>query len=273
MAEGHCAKCSRYLLIVFNFLFWVCGGGLLGIGLWLRFDEGIDKILKDTIQLDLVELPHNIVYTAAYILIAAGAFIFVTGFCGCCGAIRESFCMLGVYIACLIIVILAELAAGVYLAVQRADLEDMFHKHLLSEIRNFTTLDDKNLTTMDYVQRQFQCCGSKNYSEYEESIHYIALQSVQSEKWIVPQSCCKAAKNTDTPNPADILKCQTEAEMQTANPAQLNTDGCHTVIMEWLIGNSAVLIGVAGGIACFGILGIIFASVLCRNRTEYYDWE
>ena len=23
MAEGHCAKCSRYLLIVFNFLFWV----------------------------------------------------------------------------------------------------------------------------------------------------------------------------------------------------------------------------------------------------------
>lgn len=26
------------------------------------------------------------------------------------------------------------------------------------------------------------------------------------------------------PNPADILKCQTEAEMNTANPAQLNTD-------------------------------------------------
>ena len=26
------------------------------------------------------------------------------------------------------------------------------------------------------------------------------------------------------PNPADILKCQTEAEMKTANPAQLNTD-------------------------------------------------
>jgi hypothetical protein len=76
--------------------FQVCGGGLVGIGLWLRFDEGINKILKETIQLELVELPHNIVYTGAYVLIAAGAFIFVAGFCGCCGAIRESFCMLGV---------------------------------------------------------------------------------------------------------------------------------------------------------------------------------
>ena len=76
--------------------FQVCGGGLVGIGLWLRFDEGINQILKETIQLELVELPHNIVYTGAYVLIAAGAFIFVAGFCGCCGAIRESFCMLGV---------------------------------------------------------------------------------------------------------------------------------------------------------------------------------
>jgi hypothetical protein len=76
--------------------FQVCGGGLVGIGLWLRFDEGINQILKETIQLELVELPHNIVYTGAYVLIAAGAFIFVAGFCGCCGAIRESFYMLGV---------------------------------------------------------------------------------------------------------------------------------------------------------------------------------
>ena len=29
--------------------------------------------------------------------------------------------------------------------------------------------------------------------------------------------------------------------------------GCHTVITDWLIGNSAVLVGVAGGIACFGV--------------------
>jgi len=26
-------------------------------------------------------------------------------------------------------------------------------------------------------------------------------------------------------------------------------------------------------VCLFQILGIIFASMLCRNRTEYYDWE
>lgn len=269
MAEGHCAKCSRYLLIVFNFLFWVCGGGLLGIGLWLRFDNDIYKILKDTVQLQL-DLPITIVYTAAYVLIAAGGFIFVTGFCGCCGAIRESLCMLGVYIACLIIVILAELAAGIYLAVQRADLEDMFHKHLLDEVRNYTK--ERN-SSMDYIQKQFQCCGSKNYSEYEQSIYYSTRLLNKNELWVVPESCCRAAKGPKAINAQDIVKCQTEAEKNADNPAQLYSQGCHTVIMDWFITNSAILIGVACGIACFGILGIIFASILCRNRTEYYDWE
>ena len=31
----------------------------------------------------------------AYILIGVGVFIFIVGFFGCCGAIRESKCMLG----------------------------------------------------------------------------------------------------------------------------------------------------------------------------------
>ncbi|XP_076114940.1 tetraspanin-18-like [Mytilus galloprovincialis] len=256
MAEGNCAKCSRYLLIVFNFLFWVCGGGLLGIGLWLRFDNDIYKKLEDTVQLEL-DLPSDVIFPAAYALIAAGGFIFLTGFCGCCGAIRESFCMLGVYITCLIIVILAELAAGIYLAIQRADLEDMFHTHLLSEVRNYTI---DNNSSMDYIQKQFQCCGSRNYSEYEESIQF---RTGQESLWVVPESCCKS----------NIRKCQEEAKLRVEFPSQLYSEGCHTVILDWFITNSAVLVGVAGGIACFGILGIIFASILCRNRTEYYDWE
>lgn len=267
MAEGHCAKCSRYLLIVFNFLFWICGGGLLGIGIWLRFDTDIITFLRDNVKLEL-SLPVDIIHTAAYVLIAAGGFIFIIGFCGCCGAIRESFCMLGVYITCLVIVILAELAAGIYLAVQRADLEKMFHDHLLTEVRNYSIAD--NSTSMDYVQKQFQCCGSKNYSEYRESEEYKSRSD--QELWVVPISCCRGYKPQFS-NPRDIEKCQEEARDYVKNPSQLNSQGCHTVVLDWFITNSAVLIGVAGGIACFGILGIIFASILCRNRTEYYDWE
>lgn len=36
-----------------------------------------------------------VVCVGVYILIAAGALIMVVGFLGCCGAIRESPCMLG----------------------------------------------------------------------------------------------------------------------------------------------------------------------------------
>ena len=36
---------------------------------------------------------------SSYILIAFGIFVFLVGFCGCCGAIRGSKCLLG-FVSC-----------------------------------------------------------------------------------------------------------------------------------------------------------------------------
>lgn len=38
---------------------------------------------------------HSLCCLGVYILIVAGALMMVVGFLGCCGAIRESQCMLG----------------------------------------------------------------------------------------------------------------------------------------------------------------------------------
>lgn len=48
---------------------------------------------------------HTHVFVGVYILIAAGALMMVVGFLGCCGAIQESPCMLGlVCTTCLLII-------------------------------------------------------------------------------------------------------------------------------------------------------------------------
>ena len=59
---------------------------ILAVALWLYFDSTEHlKAVKDV----------NHYFIATYILIATGSLMAIVGFLGCCGALRESQCMLG----------------------------------------------------------------------------------------------------------------------------------------------------------------------------------
>nr|XP_006633875.1 PREDICTED: CD9 antigen [Lepisosteus oculatus] len=81
-------QCIKYLMFAFNFLFWLAGTAVLAIGLWLRFDSRTKGIFE-------VDSNPSTFFTGVYILIGAGALMMIVGFLGCCGAIQESPCMLG----------------------------------------------------------------------------------------------------------------------------------------------------------------------------------
>ncbi|MBN3295688.1 CD9 protein, partial [Amia calva] len=100
-------KCVKYLLFIFNFIFWLVGSLVLAIGLWLRFDPTTTKILETD------ENPPSF-YIGVYILIGAGGLMMLVGFFGCCGAVRESQCLLGSFFTCLVVIFAAEVAAGVF---------------------------------------------------------------------------------------------------------------------------------------------------------------
>ncbi|CAB1353353.1 unnamed protein product [Coregonus sp. 'balchen'] len=80
-------KCVKYILFVFNFIFWLCGSLVLAVGLWLRFDP-------ETVQLLTGEEAPETFFIAVYILIGAGGGMTLVGFFGCCGAVKESQCLL-----------------------------------------------------------------------------------------------------------------------------------------------------------------------------------
>ncbi|XP_039081006.1 CD81 antigen-like [Hyaena hyaena] len=108
--EG-CTKCIKYLLFVFNFVFWLAGGVILGVALWLRHDPQTTNLL----YLELGDRPApNTFYVGIYILIAVGAVMMFVGFLGCYGAIQESQCLLGTFFTCLVILFACEVAAGIW---------------------------------------------------------------------------------------------------------------------------------------------------------------
>uniref|UniRef100_A0A672TBT8 CD81 protein-like n=1 Tax=Sinocyclocheilus grahami TaxID=75366 RepID=A0A672TBT8_SINGR len=80
-------KCVKYLLFVFNFIFWLMGSLVLAVGLWLRLDPNTVSLLG--------EGGPDTFFIGVYILIAAGGLVMLVGFFGCCGAVRESQCLLG----------------------------------------------------------------------------------------------------------------------------------------------------------------------------------
>lgn len=92
----------------------IAGTGVLGIGLWLRLDPKTKSLFEgenspyvfytgqwlfmcvlNTSVVVLCKEMKRVCVSGVYILIAAGALMMVVGFLGCCGAIQESSCMLG----------------------------------------------------------------------------------------------------------------------------------------------------------------------------------
>lgn len=69
------------------------GGVIMGIGIFLLASDTVEKSLSTLIDMSV---PIEFVSTAASIMIGVGSFVFVIGFCGCCGAIRESAIMLSI---------------------------------------------------------------------------------------------------------------------------------------------------------------------------------
>lgn len=85
----------------FVFLLCVClpltskqmaGAAVLGVGIWVKVDSTSFFSLLDKIPGAPEEL--NQVLNVGYLLIAVGSVLLLLGFLGCCGAIKESKCML-----------------------------------------------------------------------------------------------------------------------------------------------------------------------------------
>ncbi|XP_037373280.1 CD81 antigen [Talpa occidentalis] len=236
--EG-CTKCIKYLLFVFNFVFWLAGGVILGVALWLRHDPKTTNLL----YLELGDRPApSTFYVGIYILIAVGAVMMFVGFLGCYGAIQESQCLLATFFACLVILFACEVAAGIWGFVNKDQIaKDM--KQFYDQAAQQTVAEDENAANkakavVKTFHQTLNCCGSSTFS--------AAINNM------VRPSLCPEGMNMGSYN--------------------LFKEECHPRIDE-LFSRKLYLIGIAAiVVAVIMIFEMILSMVLCcgiRNSSVY----
>lgn len=266
MAVGCGAKCAKALLIIFNFIFWLSGCSLLGLGIWLLVDPEKNALFN----LLHLEGHEPMMQYLAYGLVGVGGFILLVGIIGCCGALQENKCCLVLYFITLFIVLGAELSIGVLACIYRTKILEELETGLTKKLQTDYGANDKQAFTdaVDFTQYKFNCCGIMGPDDYTNSTWKNSSDTV-SKKLNVSLTCCRLT-STDlegwtNPTPGNPEGCQST---DIKNPDMRHQEGCKAAIEEWFIEESTILIAVGIGVAGLEIFGMIFAICLCRSLGE-----
>lgn len=238
-------RCIKYLLFSFSLLFVITGILIIGLGTTIQaIYNHFDTFLEDRF------------FSPANLLIAIGCIIFVVAFFGCCGAARESTCMIMIFAVLLAIVFLLELSAGLAGYV----LKDGLKEYLVSRVNismQYYSTDPEIARTIDFMQERLQCCGLEDYHDWEGKLENGTLDTttVINDNITVPNSCC----------------------LQTCDYVYGN--GCINRL-EYVVGQSAVTFASATiFIALLQLLGVMFACFLGKSirhqktERERRQWE
>nr|XP_009929866.1 PREDICTED: tetraspanin-8 [Opisthocomus hoazin] len=236
------SSCMKYSMFIFNFIFWVCGSVILGVSVWIRVSKAAQQ----------VNVCNSSLFAGVDLLIAVGSVIMVLGFLGCCGAIKESRCMLMLFFIGLLLILILQVTGGILGAVYRSQIETSLNKTLVTSVNSLQSSTEESKAFKESFQkfeRKNQCCGLLN----------------GPADW---------GKNFNTPLGGNkICECETEnlsTDLCTVFQGRyIYKRPCADVIEEYMKDHLLIIMGIAFGLAVVEILGLGFSmSLYCQIQRK-----
>uniref|UniRef100_A0A1A8RUF8 Tetraspanin n=1 Tax=Nothobranchius rachovii TaxID=451742 RepID=A0A1A8RUF8_9TELE len=242
-----CSGFLKIMMFVFNSGIFLAGAAILGVGVWVKVDSGSLFGLLEQVE----DAPDGLsqLVNVSYLLIGVGAALLVIGFLGCCGAIRESRCMLMTFFCIVLIIFLAEVAGAIVLLVfqdvAHQLLDDVEDKVIASIRKSFG--EENSMTSLwNATMEEFKCCGYRNYTDFIGSPFY----HVHSGE-LYPPNCCWANVTV-----GDCKTDKAEAAM---------VEGCFKKFLELIEQNAVIIAGVALGIAALEVAAMVVSMILYKK--------
>ncbi|XP_055000020.1 CD82 antigen [Sorex araneus] len=259
-----CLKVTKYFLFLFNLLFFILGAVILGFGVWILADKSS--------FISVLQASSSSLNVGAYIFIGVGAVTMVMGFLGCIGAVNEVRCLLGLYFAFLLLILIAQVAAGALFYFNMGQLRQEMGDIVIKLIQEYKDDEENSLQdAWDYVQAQAQCCGWVSFRNWTENAVLMNHTNIT-----FPCSCEDREGQGDGRLLVSKGFCHVPRnDTQSDNNVELwpvYQEGCMKKVQEWLKENLGVILGVCAGVAVVELLGMVLSICLCRHvHTEDYS--
>ncbi|KAM6972444.1 tetraspanin-1-like [Aplochiton taeniatus] len=158
-----CSGFLKMMMFIFNGGIFLAGGAILAVGIWVKVDSGSLLGILESID----DAPPELAQLAnvSYLLMGVGAVLLVMGFLGCCGAIKESKCMLLTFFVIVLVIFIAEIAGAVVVLVFKplvAELLESLEVNFIKSLReNYGS--DNSLTSLwnGTMQEKIDGCFDK----------------------------------------------------------------------------------------------------------------
>ncbi|NWZ77344.1 TSN8 protein, partial [Poecile atricapillus] len=224
------------------FLPQVCGCIILGVSIWIR--------VSGAQQVNACSHTRTIIFAGVNLLIAVGAIIMILGFLGCCGAVKESRCMLMLFFIALLLILILQVTGGILGAVYKSQVETAFNLTLSTSVNALQSTTGEYKEYQEEFQKfekQYQCCGLTNgYKDWGENFNKPSSNICQCEPEKPSSDLCIRYGNR-----------------------YIYKKPCGEVIMQQIKDNLIIIMGIAFGLAVVEILGLVFSmSLYCQIRRK-----
>uniref|UniRef100_A0A3B1IQU0 Tetraspanin 17 n=1 Tax=Astyanax mexicanus TaxID=7994 RepID=A0A3B1IQU0_ASTMX len=224
-AEVSC--CVKYFLFGFNIIFW----GVLSNISSITDLGGFDPV---------------------WLFIVVGGVMFILGFAGCIGALRENTVLLKFFSVFLGLIFFLELTAGILAFVFKDWIKDQLNFFINNNVKAYR--DDIDLQNLiDFAQEYWLCCGAHGPNDWNLNIYFNCTELNPSrERCGVPFSCCVKDPAGDVLN----TQCGYDVRLQgeLAQQEFIYTKGCVGQFEKWLQENLIVVAGIFVGIALLQVM-------------------
>ncbi|XP_062850224.1 tetraspanin-5a isoform X2 [Trichomycterus rosablanca] len=253
--EYEVSCCIKYLIFGFNIIFWLLGVAILGIGLWAWSEKGVLSNISSITDLGGLD--------PVWLFVMVGGIMFILGFAGCIGALRENTILLKFFSVFLGIIFFLELTVGVLAFVFKDWIRDQVQFFINNNIRAYR--DDIDLQNLiDFTQDYWHCCGAFKADDWNLNVYFNCTETNPSrEKCGVPFSCCTNKSAVDVINRQCGYDVRAKEEMDQIH--YINVSGCVPEFEKWLQNNLTIVAGIFIGVALLQIFGICLAQKLVKE--------
>jgi len=252
--DGCCSvSFLKYVLFIFNFLFYLSGMCILAAGLWTIFTKTNYISLLST---------HTFL-TTTYALVLAGVLVLLVGIIGCCGVLKEHRCSLLWFCFLLLLIFLVESVTGALAFIYSEQIQRELELNLNKTFANKYGLEQYSSISKatENLHREFQCCGAFSYQDWTKSSWYQTVNKDKDEleePLLVPSFCCK----TETP------LCG-----KRDHPSNIHTDGCVLALKDEIREHEIILSAIALGMSVVQLFGMVLSCCLYVKLKDFEEYK